>query len=490
MVPSVITFAAFFTLCILIPGCYSEDLKAIGNWKLLKGIRTMFQNEAYFNSKGGRAYATMKDLNYYPPRYNNLVLHLHSKDTYDSLVYLVTLGDLKANNMVKAVRYFQLYDNTHLGKKPLFSNVCNKLEIFATGSEDDDLVLTMECKDSNNPFLVETRLNFEGTFSWGIITYVIAQVIACSIILITNRTNVALFSRIPRLCYKASIGSVMLATFWDTFMIFFHSYQLSPFQRPLLFIVSALYLAIFIFDLIFVKDVIKGRTQQGYRFPCSADCFRLSVMIFLVFQVSLIGVFMNYLREVMKILMFAPFFIIQIADSLYTKGAPITNKRYLYGFYLPRVFTLVYFHGIPHNIYDIEVLPSNIVILVVSMVVQYGAIYLLSSRKKRKVVDEEKKEEVDVDCAICLDPLSNDGLDVEHENPAIRECLTQVAEISKTQCNHYFHKDCITAWMNKMGDKPSCPVCRAELPKQPQSQIFLVSLRVVNSFYHSSGFYS
>lgn len=54
-----------------------------------------------------------------------------------------------------------------------------------------------------------------------------------------------------------------------------------------------------------------------------------------------------------------------------------------------------------------------------------------------------------------------DDKDDKDENCGI--CLENISNISKTECNHFFHKECLLKWI-KVG-KNSCPICRSTLYK-------------------------
>lgn len=59
----------------------------------------------------------------------------------------------------------------------------------------------------------------------------------------------------------------------------------------------------------------------------------------------------------------------------------------------------------------------------------------------------QEEEGVDVNklnldpCSVCLEEMTSDQL------------------ICKLECGHFYHKDCILAWLNKT-QKNNCPICR------------------------------
>ena len=62
------------------------------------------------------------------------------------------------------------------------------------------------------------------------------------------------------------------------------------------------------------------------------------------------------------------------------------------------------------------------------------------------------KEELQF-CSICLDNIDNN--------------------LKQTQCNHYFHKECLNKWLN---NNNTCPNCREELKKDKKIEnMFLIN---------------
>lgn len=54
----------------------------------------------------------------------------------------------------------------------------------------------------------------------------------------------------------------------------------------------------------------------------------------------------------------------------------------------------------------------------------------------------------DIECGICYD-----------------EILTGEARLSLDRCGHVFHWECVKSWIDTMGDKVTCPLCRGALTR-------------------------
>ena len=55
-----------------------------------------------------------------------------------------------------------------------------------------------------------------------------------------------------------------------------------------------------------------------------------------------------------------------------------------------------------------------------------------------------EKNKNNVQCAICLNDIKEKQI------------------VYRTNCNHFYHKKCITQWFAKQGFTPNCPLCRKE----------------------------
>eukprot|EP01016_Furgasonia_blochmanni_P042768 TRINITY_DN5704_c0_g3_i13.p1 TRINITY_DN5704_c0_g3~~TRINITY_DN5704_c0_g3_i13.p1 ORF type:complete len:309 (+),score=2.17 TRINITY_DN5704_c0_g3_i13:652-1578(+) len=290
--------------------------------------------------------------------------------------------------------------------------------------------------------------------------YVLAQLAACLTIFITNRAFISLLSKVPRLNMKTSLKSMCLLTFWDTAMIVWHLCQIGHFPRPLIYIVSYFYFIVLLFDLEFIYEVDQGRKELGHTYTIG-EFFCSVLVIFGIIQLRFMIEVSLHLDVVWKYLFTAPFFLFQIGESIISKSSPITSKRYILGFYLPRIFTLVYVGAFPYNVFGLGILLENIIILSASLGIQYLLIYWLSARSRNQL---RRLREIDQDCVICLDPLQvNEMGDMNGVDTAIQECLLQSSQITITACGHYFHADCIMAWKKKLRKKATCPVCRFDL---------------------------
>ena len=76
---------------------------------------------------------------------------------------------------------------------------------------------------------------------------------------------------------------------------------------------------------------------------------------------------------------------------------------------------------------------------------QYLEENTLSQNKLKNILKCAKTEKREICCAICRENIKlNNG------------------KILLTVCNHYFHEDCLVAWLQK-GVSFTCPLCRAEI---------------------------
>ena len=56
-----------------------------------------------------------------------------------------------------------------------------------------------------------------------------------------------------------------------------------------------------------------------------------------------------------------------------------------------------------------------------------------------------------IECAICLDIIDEKG-----------------SKVSKTKCNHIFHKSCLDKWIYAQSKCPTCPCCRSSIKTRLQ----------------------
>ena len=72
------------------------------------------------------------------------------------------------------------------------------------------------------------------------------------------------------------------------------------------------------------------------------------------------------------------------------------------------------------------------------------------SRTRRIIIAPKKKKEAVASpnsenwCSVCLEDVGD-------------------SEVTKTECRHTFHGQCIDRWVAEKFDNPTCPVCRAQL---------------------------
>ena len=78
--------------------------------------------------------------------------------------------------------------------------------------------------------------------------------------------------------------------------------------------------------------------------------------------------------------------------------------------------------------------------------------------------DETNKE---LECSICLQNLFEDAPNERHSlslnasQMDLEEALQREVTVMSTPCNHKFHEECLSQWMEV---KLECPSCRAVLP--------------------------
>lgn len=75
--------------------------------------------------------------------------------------------------------------------------------------------------------------------------------------------------------------------------------------------------------------------------------------------------------------------------------------------------------------------------------------YMKSNWKHYMIIS--RPEAPDVLCSICHDNLRADIIDPD---------TGTIKQVVRTPCNHWFHRKCISAWIQRA---ESCPYCRAEL---------------------------
>lgn len=124
-----------------------------------------------------------------------------------------------------------------------------------------------------------------------------------------------------------------------------------------------------------------------------------------------------------------------------------------------RLLLILYIFGCPSNFlywrpkyWFVALMTVLIVVQIAILALQrvYGARFLLPQRFKPnvysyyKAIPDELEMTEQIECNICLSVI-------EKEDPLVMT----------TPCNHLFHSNCLTNWMEI---KLQCPTCRAELP--------------------------
>lgn len=80
---------------------------------------------------------------------------------------------------------------------------------------------------------------------------------------------------------------------------------------------------------------------------------------------------------------------------------------------------------------------------------------------KQKVRLSERNREAD--CSICLQSIfqAEPSEQLALNDSGVGDELMEEVTVMVTPCNHLFHNDCLTHWMEV---KLECPTCRAVLP--------------------------
>jgi hypothetical protein len=82
---------------------------------------------------------------------------------------------------------------------------------------------------------------------------------------------------------------------------------------------------------------------------------------------------------------------------------------------------------------------------------------------KREIPDEVL-EDGECQCVICMNPVLPKNSTELQENPTepVEESVRNIAPIMVTPCNHVFHGECLSKWLDY---KMECPTCRKALPE-------------------------
>jgi hypothetical protein len=128
------------------------------------------------------------------------------------------------------------------------------------------------------------------------------------------------------------------------------------------------------------------------------------------------------------------------------------NYNYYNFFYIYNIYINMYSDESANTILQIfdeynSLLTDSIELQINVENISPGAI-LERNRIKFTVIEKNSHEYTDHDCcSICL-----------HELQQSQESQKQQEEFIKTNCNHIFHLQCLSTWVNQ--NKKTCPICR------------------------------
>lgn len=177
--------------------------------------------------------------------------------------------------------------------------------------------------------------------------------------------------------------------------------------------------------------------------------------------------------DIWSILIQALLFMPQIVHNVRKGNNPHFYPFYVLGVLGMRMILPLYYRGCPSNIYVIE--PSVAFCAIWSSLFLMQVIILFLQHKlgprffiprcmipgyynysfKYKVSDQEEIK----DCTICLQPLHHPMSD--EPNSINSPLIEHEAMVMRAPCEHMFHKECLSSWIDV---KLECPTCRAVLP--------------------------
>lgn len=68
-------------------------------------------------------------------------------------------------------------------------------------------------------------------------------------------------------------------------------------------------------------------------------------------------------------------------------------------------------------------------------------------------------EEIGLDITSCMNEPEYDTLNSEDRDCVICLGIMEIEDIERLRCNHIFHRECLSTWMNT---KYNCPTCRSK----------------------------
>ena len=184
-------------------------------------------------------------------------------------------------------------------------------------------------------------------------------------------------------------------------------------------------------------------------------------LLFIIFHLFMIIIYIfsffamnNY--PLITTLFFNSFFIPQIIRSCIMATRKKNDSAYVITMIVYRVLFLMYFGAYPDNIigsfYPKEAMIGIVLLVLQGTIVllqnQYGGRFFIPPSLSSNSYDYfgHQVEEGTI-CSICLNPITESNI--------------QARKVMTTPCNHSFHAECLTRWMD---EELACPLCRSPLP--------------------------
>ena len=203
-----------------------------------------------------------------------------------------------------------------------------------------------------------------------------------------------------------------------------------------------------------------------------------AVFLFMFAAISL------YDRPIYLVFLLYSYWVPQIVYNAMTGTKKAFHKGYLYGMAISRLYIPLYIYGCPKNFTSLMIFDSTAptlfsaeacIVLVLWTAIQVGLLvcqdhygsrffvpkYFLPQRYdySRSIPGGGSSERLTIDA-------ENENADLESGD--LPECIICYNSIESTHgtymvapCDHVFHKDCLTRWMEV---KSECPTCRCVLP--------------------------
>lgn len=167
----------------------------------------------------------------------------------------------------------------------------------------------------------------------------------------------------------------------------------------------------------------------------------------------------------------------QIIHNVRLGHKPNFNFYYIFGYIGSRLLIPIYERSCPENRFKLTpdlslvfIILSIYLLEIVLLALQYklGSRFFVPKRflpnfyeYRQKLKSDESTRELE--CAICLQNLFEAA--PSHElvlnSSVLKDELVGEVTVMNTPCNHKFHEECLTQWMEV---KLECPTCRAALP--------------------------